>query len=140
MLTLTTRRRREDGSIPVALLFIVIATALLLAIAASVYASQLKSRGGHDYVIAGQAADAGVQQALFSLNNSKPISQTSSSPTTGTFSSTAGWSVYMTPTPGTAANTSFDVTSTGTSDGVSRGRLATITGTPVYSVSNSGGS
>lgn len=69
--------REDSGSLTVALLFIMVGTSLLLIIAATATRSVVSTQSGVGTVVAGQAADAGVQAAVFGLNHGVSPSATS---------------------------------------------------------------
>ncbi|HEX8003954.1 MAG TPA: hypothetical protein VF519_14800 [Mycobacteriales bacterium] len=114
-------RRREDGSMMLALLGSLITTSVVTTVAFSMITSSQSTRHSQDYTLALHAADAGVQDAMFRANNLQPVTGGTGTVGDGTYSWTA-----------TATTKGWLVVSRGTQRAVSRTIRVELTKAPRF--------
>lgn len=123
----------ERGSIPLALLAVIVVAGLAATVLARTVAEDRSARFDRNYTVALHAADAGIEEAYFSLNNQLfATNATSIPPTSG---SANGVPYEWTATRPDATSTSWTVTSESEApDGTTRVLQATIAEEPLFDI------
>jgi hypothetical protein len=109
-LSYLTRERNEDGSMMLALMGSLIATSVVSVLAVSMMSSAGTTRHNQNYTLAIQAADAGIQDAIFRANNGQDVLSATGTLGGSTYSWNAtptvkGWKVVSTGTERTVTRT-----------------------------------
>lgn len=123
--------RRQDGSLPVALLASIVVAGLAMVLTARMIAGEEQVRFDRAFTESFHAADAGVQQALFELNAGLHQDMETTDPPVVSGETTFGDDTYQW-TIERDSERSWTVTSQGTQNGVSRTVTAVIEEQPLF--------
>lgn len=113
--------RGDDGSVILALLLTLTIEAVLLTLSVSVSSGTVATRAHERFLIEGQAADAGIQQALLTANSGQPMPTRQAPRTDLAGDGKISWWAEAAPPAGT-----WLVHSTGSARGGSRTQTATL--------------